>query len=730
MFESKKNNVWFNIWNSLTASTSSTLLTILWWKETLVWADFGLLDITKHFKLTLTKFVWWVVSISEVVKVTAKSWNVLTIVRAYEPCPLNANATVMTQAPQVFDVWDFAYMNMTASDLIELWVLIDTLIDTKQNNCVMVTKSVNYTFTWNEANNTWFSTTTTSWNITYTLNPALFPTTNGMYEFTICKSTNDGNTVIIDVWAWKTIDTAQTYTLTNYMESVTIRIASSTFVKVIAMTNRNVVVAAISTTQSIFIAWENITAWNALYIHTDWKVYKTDATNTSEINFIWFATNTVSSWWNVIVDTAWVSATQTWLTAWSDYYLNKHYTSLLHTNILNSDHDIYKRIIYISEWKYVILYKTATNTTYAKVINILNWTITQWTPLLISSTSADICWWALVNTDIIAIYYWNWASTSQFLNKITVSWNTLLLWTPLEIANSSMWWDTVSICNTWINNIALVSFAVTTSANWGRVWLFDFNWATPSQITVTTISSTGRFDFSSIIRLNTNTAVMSLNIYWTTKYYQVLNFTSNSITLWWQTTTTQLSSSYIEIQKISDTLFWVLWDSGLHLNLVSWTNISLWTAQTFTSWITSLNIIDSNNFYWVWYWIYKYTFSWQSLTNTSFISDYTNSETETQVVSKYNDWKFYILYKNNSDWKFYSNSPLNFWAISTTPWTNVRRIWKAISTTAIELETSANNSLEGTLWTTATTWSVVLWNAVWYITVKINWVDRKIPYYS
>jgi len=38
------------------------------------------------------------------------------------------------------------------------------------------------------------------------------------------------------------------------MESVTIRIASSTFVKVIAATNRTVVVPAISTTQSIFIA--------------------------------------------------------------------------------------------------------------------------------------------------------------------------------------------------------------------------------------------------------------------------------------------------------------------------------------------------------------------------------------------------------------------------------------------------------------------------------------------
>lgn len=443
MFESKKNNVWFNIWNSLTASTSSTLLTILWWKETLFWADFWINDTTKHFKLTLTKFVWWVVSISEVVKVTAKSGNALTIVRAYEPCPINANATVMTQAPQVFDVWDFAYMNMTASDLIELWVLIDT----KQNNCVMLTKSANYTFIWNEANNTWFSTNTTSWNITYSLNPALFPTTNGMYEFTICKSTNDVNTVIIDVWAWKTIDTVQTYILTNFMESVTIRIASSTFVKIIAATNRTVVVPAISTTQSTFTAWENIIAWNALRIHTDWKVYKTTLWSI----FQWFASNTANTNENVIVDIQWVTTSLSWLSINSSYYLWS-----------------------LSNW-------TPTTITTNSVSSTLNWTLSPTANVWQTFTMSES--WTLQSITIRMRNDWSgsWSVSMSVLNWVWWS----VLWTSTNtVANTSIWWSysnfTFNFSNISLSATSWLYFKIIFSWSWS--WWIYVQWDSTNNI--------------------------------------------------------------------------------------------------------------------------------------------------------------------------------------------------------------------------------------------------------
>lgn len=54
---------------------------------------------------------------------------------------------------------------------------------------------------------------------------------------------------------------------------------------------------------------------------TNW-IYKASAESLDSSNVIWFATNTVSIWWNVIVDTSWVSNTQSGLTTWSYYFLS------------------------------------------------------------------------------------------------------------------------------------------------------------------------------------------------------------------------------------------------------------------------------------------------------------------------------------------------------------------------------------------------------------------------
>jgi hypothetical protein len=57
------------------------------------------------------------------------------------------------------------------------------------------------------------------------------------------------------------------------------------------------------------------------YSISAWNVYKTDASNSSKINFVWFAANTAITWNNILVDTSWISNTKSWLTTWSDYYL-------------------------------------------------------------------------------------------------------------------------------------------------------------------------------------------------------------------------------------------------------------------------------------------------------------------------------------------------------------------------------------------------------------------------
>lgn len=96
------------------------------------------------------------------------------------------------------------------------------------------------------------------------------------------------------------------------------------------------------------------------------------------------------------------------------------------------------------------------------------------------------------------------------------------------------------------------------------------------------------------------------------------------------------------------------------------------------------------------------------------------------------DEKITINSKGLDDWQtwltagsyyFLSDTP---WIIATTPWTNVFSVWKAISPTQILIDT---NEINWQLTTTATTWSVVLWNAQGYINVNINWTPKKIPYY-
>jgi len=83
--------------------------------------------------------------------------------------------------------------------------------------------------------------------------------------------------------------------------------------------------ASVSATVSSAIAWEALTAWNAIYIASDWKAYKTDATDNTKVWYIWFAKTSVSAWSSVNIDNTGVSSLFTWLSVWSKYFL---FTSL------------------------------------------------------------------------------------------------------------------------------------------------------------------------------------------------------------------------------------------------------------------------------------------------------------------------------------------------------------------------------------------------------------------
>lgn len=138
--------------------------------------------------------------------------------------------------------------------------------------------------------------------------------------------------------------------------------------------------------------WTSYWDWKDTYFQiyqTSWKAYKTDASNPSKINFIWFATNTVSSWWNTIVDTSWVSATQSGLTIWSDYYLSNTpwaISTTPWTNVVN----VWKAVS--ATWIEIDLDRVKqlwviTPTVWASPFTYQN---TTWRPIILSIT-----WWTI-----------------------------------------------------------------------------------------------------------------------------------------------------------------------------------------------------------------------------------------------------------------------------------------------------------------------------------------------
>lgn len=180
----------------------------------------------------------------ENILITNRTGDQITFTRAFESVLIDDDATTLLSQALPFSagatVEVIFSQAMFDNIMEELSTNIPNAAKLKFNNCTVVTKSADYTFTGSEANNTWFSTDTTSGDVTYDLDLSLFPTTNGLFEFTFCNTTGVNN-VIIDVWSWSVIDSAQTYTLTEVMETVTIRIVNGTFAKVVSTSNKPVV---------------------------------------------------------------------------------------------------------------------------------------------------------------------------------------------------------------------------------------------------------------------------------------------------------------------------------------------------------------------------------------------------------------------------------------------------------------------------------------------------------
>jgi hypothetical protein len=233
------------------------------------------------------------------------------------------------------------------------------------------------------------------------------------------------------------------------------------------------IVSVVWATKSTFVAGENITAWNALYVsnwdwwRTVWRVYRTDATNTARIGFIWFATNTATTWNNVIVDTSWVSNTQTWLTVWSDYYLSNTagaISTIPWTNVISVGKAVSATWIQINSfWK-----NNEVSIAISRVMTTASWAVVYTHNLWRIPKKIIILWWAwpsALNWQwLISHWVWDWINQRSVCEKpnswviadnsniINVYWFTNPYnWTSWNISNITSTQFTIN----WTLNLSL-----------------------------------------------------------------------------------------------------------------------------------------------------------------------------------------------------------------------------------------------------------------------------------
>ncbi len=411
----------------------------------------------------------------------------------------------------------------------------------------------------------------------------------------------------------------------------------------------------IKNTQNDFIAGEDISVWNALYIWTDWKVYLTDSADSTKINFIWFANNTALLWENISVNTTWIDWNQSWLTIWDDYFLDKAFTSISQSTYINkfttTTQDWTPRSISINnDWTKIFMLGWDNTTVYEYIL----------------STAYDITTATINNS--FAIWWQDWTPTWIFFRndwlKMFMSWSTnnsiysYTLTTAWDISTASYDWISLSVSSetTW-------PYWIFFQKDWLQLFLAETVNDTILSYTLTTAFDISTATYSWVSFSVWTEATTPTDVYFLSgwMYMYVLDYDSDYIyeyilTTAWDISTASYSGNNLYLWGQDTTPYWMCFSQDY--------------KYLFTSWLSD--------------WIYWYTWVW---------------------------W-------------------VAWWIINNINWLwNIVKVWNATSTTDIEIQNNNDLYLTWLTSTTATAWWITPPNIEWFITIKINWVDKKIAYY-
>lgn len=297
--------------------------------------QWALFPSTFPFKLKIEQFdVQSRVVKREIVKCTNRSSDTFTIVRSHEACPADYSATTQTTTAFAFNSWDTVSLVVTADTIDDIqdeienklsksgWAMTGVLNLSESSDIASATTTNLATATGNKVHITgvttitWFGTMQ-AWTVMYLTFDWILTLTHNATSLILPTGANIAttawdNAIMISEWGgnWRCI---------SYLRADGNAIWAVT--------------PSVKLTQQTFTAGENLTAGDAVYVlNSDGKVYKTDGGNSWKINFVWFATQSVSTNASVMVDTSWVSATQSGLTIASPYFLQEAASSWSLTN--------------------------------------------------------------------------------------------------------------------------------------------------------------------------------------------------------------------------------------------------------------------------------------------------------------------------------------------------------------------------------------------------------------
>lgn len=355
----------------------------------------------------------------------------------------------------------------------------------------------------------------------------------------------------------------------------------------------------------------------------------------------------------------------------------------------------------------------------------------QYTPTLANSTVDCNVWDVANNTEIHIQRIWSWIASNELKLKVKSVWSptTWLVvevrkWVEVDVSTSEAyryWNEVIASWSIWYSSISnsYAEFTVSLNENfWWTEWeLLDVvvyqTWSivNASNYYVIACDNTQYSEAFSYVSVNGSTRTRSKSMPYAIsdwfaqsllcKVIQIINFVNNP-----NWTKTVVNNPNIQYES--------LW-----YTTKAW-RIRITTSSRVSAWSWSL---------YVWLWTqYKNTSPWTNKTTYTFISDsvmpaWSNVQIWIKWTSSntiYAEWAFVDIIPTDATSNYVPLFPTSIkWIWQKWTWI---LYWKLNDNFIWWLMTDKSSSV--------TTWNIILWPAVWYITVNLNGEIVKIPYYN